>query len=333
MLFFESFWGHYLSQSVFYSLITVIVFEGMLAIWQIHESLSQIKFRLLMLLLPWLCPPFYYLLYPPRTAFYFRNQIALLDLNKWLGLPLVGSIAVWHLFLAMLVITAIVFLVKEVYPMLKYYLRRHHSLPLIESGQFPELDAALLHLSQDKEITIPAVSLSPEDIPVAYISSRRTLVISAAMLRLLDSDELESVLAHEIAHLSRQVVVINRVLLTLRFLMLYNPVAFLVFRRVINDIEKLCDDIAIRYFAKPLSLTSGLLKILRRAMPCSSADGADRVRDWRRIEALENVACRNLVKERVERIMHRDEMRDISYRNFRVAVTGVVLAMLLFFVV
>ncbi|MFC1874199.1 M56 family metallopeptidase [Chloroflexota bacterium] len=333
MLFFESFWGHYLAQAVFYSLITVIVFEGMSIIWQIHESLSQIKFRLLMLLLPMLCPPLYYLLYPPRTAFYFRNQIALFDLNKWLGLPLVGSIAVWHLFLAMLVTTAIVFLIKEVYPMLKYYVGRRHSLPLIEPGQFSELDAALMRLSQDKEITIPVVLLSPEDIPIAYILSRKTLVISVAMLRLLDSDELESVLAHEIAHLSRQVVVINRVLLTLRFLMFYNPIAFLVFRRVINDIEKLCDDIAIRFSAKPLSLTSGLLKILRHATSGSSTDSADRVRNWPRIEVLENVACQNLVRERVEMIIHQDEMRNISYRNFRVAVTGVMLSMLLFFVV
>ncbi len=331
MLFFESFLGHYLAQAVVYSLVTVAVVEGMISIWHIHEPSPQIKLRFLALLLPVLCPPLYYLLYPPRNVFYFREHIALIDLNKWLGLPLGGGIAVWHLFAAMLAITTGIFLIKELLPTIKHYLERRPSLPVIEKGQFPKIETALANLS--KTMPAPTVLLSPEDTPVAYSTRHRAVVVSAPTIDLLDSDELEAVIAHEVAHLSRQLIGINRVLLTLRFLLFYNPIALLVFRRIINDGEKLCDDIAIRLSGKQLSHTSGLLKMFRySAVDASPSDTAER-QPQSRATSLGNTACWTLIRERVERIMHHDEAGSILYQDLRVAITGVMMAALLFFVV
>lgn len=330
MIFFESFFGHYLSEAVFYSLIAVAAVEGMMAIWRIREPLTQVEFRLLVLLLPVLCPPLFYLLYPSRLSTPFR-QMALLDLNRWLGLELAGGIGVWHLFAAMLAITTGFFAIKGVLPVIRHYSGQRPSLPVIEKGQFPNLDEALADLSKTGDIPVPTVLLSPEDTMVAYSSGRRTLVISAAIIDLLDKDELQAVIAHEVAHLSEQAVWIGRVLL-LRFLMFYNPLAIPVFHRIINDSEKLYDDIAMRFSGERLPLVSALLKISRRSATTPSADTGKR-RPWQKIAALENDACQSLVMERAKRIIHQDEEEGISYQKFGLAVTAVMLSVLLFFVV
>ncbi|MDP3879902.1 MAG: M56 family metallopeptidase [Dehalococcoidales bacterium] len=331
MLFFESFLGHYLTQAVSYSLITVIVVETVMAIWHIHEPLLRIKFRFLALFLPALCPPLYYLLYPDRVSEYFREQVALIDVNQWLALELGGGITIWHLFTFILLATAAIFLIEEAFPLSTHYLTKRPSFPAIKRGQYPRLDKALANTGRNEPALTPAILLSPENTPVAYISNHGTLVLSAAMIDLLDVDELQAVIAHEIAHHSRTVTRINRVLLVLRFWLFYNPVGLLVFHRIINDNEKLCDDMAIRSSGKRLSLTSGLLKIFRHSAAVKSA--ATKQRLWPGITSLQNTARRNLTRERVERVTQTNGVNSIDYQNLRVAVTALILAVLLFFIV
>ncbi|HJX12737.1 MAG TPA: M48 family metalloprotease [Dehalococcoidales bacterium] len=332
MLFFISFWGHYFTQAVVYSIVTLAVVETLVAAWRLREALARIKLRFLALLLPVACPPLFFLIYPPRHDFSFREQVALLDINTWLRLELGGGIAVWHLAAAGLGITAIVFLARDVLPIVRHYLgRRHLSFPIVEEGRFPRLDAALAGLPEKAAIPRPAVRLSPDKLPVAYTSGRGTLVVSAAMIDLLDDDELRAVTGHEIAHLSRRVGWISRALLVLRWLQGYNPLAILVFHLIVNDSEKLCDDMAAGYSGRRLSLTSGLLKIFQRSTGETLPEVEIR-RPVKPVNGLEDVANRNLVKERIKRIVHGDAA-GVPYPNFRVVVTGVMLAALLFLIV
>jgi Zn-dependent protease with chaperone function len=330
MPFFNSFLGHYLAQTIVYSLLIVTVTETLMPVWRISEPLAQIKFRFLALLLPLLCPVLFQLLYPPRNDLYFRELIALIDLNTWLAMG--GGIAVWHFFAAIMLITAGVFLVKEALPMVKHHMMRQPSLPVIGKGQFPRLDAALSRLPATAVRPLPPELLSPEDMPMACISGH-TLVISASMIDLLDDDELQAIIGHEIAHLSKTVRWINRVLLLLRWLQFYNPLALLIFRRITVDTEKLCDEIAIRLSGKRLSLTSGLLKIFQNATGDACQKGQGRRHLRLRVNELENVANWDLVKERIKRLVHGSGTAGVPYQNFRLAITGLMLAALLFFIV
>ena len=327
--------GQYIVQTVFHSVIIAIVVESMISVWHIQEPFPQIKFRLLVLLLPVLYLPFYYLLYPPRTGAHFHGEVALVDFSQWLGLRLGGGIATWHLFVALLALTTVFFLIKEAIPGVRYYFGHRPSFPVIEEGQFPKLDSVLASLSKVRGLPMPAMLLSAEDTPVVYSLGRRALVLSASTINLLDSEELEAVIVHELAHLIRQASGINRLLLALRFLMFYNPVALLIFRRIINDNEKLCDDIAVSFTGRRLALGSGLLKIFRHktvgSSPALAVTSTGRLSP--RISTLENRARRELVKERVERLLQPDKARDAPYQNFRVALTAGLLVALLFFVV
>jgi Zn-dependent protease with chaperone function len=335
MDFFDSGLGQYIIQTIFHSLIIAIVVESMISIWHIRRTYAQIKFRLLALLLPILYLPLYYLVYPPRTRPYFHEQVALIDLNEWLGLKLVGGLAVWHLFAALLALTTYYFVIKEAIPSIRYYFWHRPSFPLLKEGQFPKLDAVLAKLSKNIGRPMPAVFVSAKDAPMIYSLGRNALVLSESTINMLDSEELEAVIAHELAHLAWQASGINRLFLALRFLMFYNPVALFIFRRNVNDTEKICDDIAVSFTGKHLAIASGLLKVSRNTAAASSPVTTGVRRRWLspRISALENQAYRRLVKERVERMIHPDKSSDVPYQNFRVVFIAWLLVALLFFVV
>jgi beta-lactamase regulating signal transducer with metallopeptidase domain len=182
---------------------------------------------------------------------------------------------------------------------------------------------------------MPAVFVSAKDAPMIYSLGRNALVLSESTINMLDSEELEAVIAHELAHLAWQASGINRLFLALRFLMFYNPVALFIFRRNVNDTEKICDDMAVSFTGKHLAIASGLLKISRNTAAVSSPVTTGVRRRWLspRISALENQAYRRLVKERVERMIHPDKSSDVPYQNFRVVFIAWLLVALLFFVV
>ena len=330
---FESIIGHYLAQAIVYSLISITVVECMIALWHIHEPWAHIKFRFLTLSLPSVCPLLYSLLYPPRNSFSFREQVALIDINKWLGLPLGENIFTGHIFIAMLIITTVMFVMREAIPFMKHYLGHSSLLLIIERGQLSKLDTALGNLQLTKAFSSPTFLLSPDLKPIAYSSGSKTLVVSESLINLLETDELETLIGHEIAHLSRWATWINRVLLILRFVMFYNPITLPIFHGIMNDVEKLCDDIAVRLTGKPLSLTSGLLKLEQYLEANPSHSQSSKKQRTTSIATLKNVAHRKLVKERIKRIAYPGKSGDIPYQNFRAGVTGIMLAALLFFVV
>ena len=262
-----------------------------------------------------------------------NEQVALIDFNDWLGLRLGAGISVWHLFIVLLTLITAYFLFKEAIPSLRHYFERRYSLPTIEPGQFPKLDSILAKLSEIKGLPIPTVLLSAKDTPVIHTMGRQALVLSTTTINMLDSEELEVVIAHELAHLTRQAHRVSQAALALRFLMFYNPVALLVSRRIINDNEKNCDDIAVHITGRQLALASGLLKVFHQIDASLVDTSSSRSRILPRINALEDRAYRYLIKERVERLVHPDKASDLPYQSFRVLLTAGLLAALLFFVV
>lgn len=299
--------------------------------WHVPAAFPQIKFRFLGLL-PALYLPGFFFLYPPRTGAHFREEIALFNSNGWLKLRLGAGVTVEHLFLALLALATFYFLFREAAPSVKHYLRRHHSLPPIDPGQFPKLDSVLARLAKTRALPIPLVLLSTEEGPVIHTLGRRALVLSATAINMLDSEELEAVIAHELAHLSGQAYGISQASLILRFLMFYNPVALLLFRVIINDNEKNCDDIAVRAVGKRLALASALFKVFRQTAMSPAPSGVrSRFLPW--VSSLERRAHQELIKERAERLVQADKTNDIHNQNVRLAVLAGLLAALLFFVV
>lgn len=336
MDFFSSGPGQYIVQTVFHSAIIALVVEAITNIWRINKPSTQIRFRFLALLLPILYLPVYYLAYPERAGTHFHEQIALMDFNQWLRLRLGGGMALWHLFIALLALTTIFFVFREGIPSIRhYFVKRHQNFPPVKEGEFPKLDSALANLAKTTGKPAPTVLLSPSNSPVIYALGHGALVVSAPTIDILDDKELESVIAHELAHIVRQASAVNWLLLALRFLMFYNPVALLVFRHIVSDNERICDDMAVSLSGKRLAFASGLLKVFQSTPPKASQAMASSKKGWLSLRAdiVGRQAHVELVRRRVERLASSEIEGDASYENFRLVVTSVLLVVLLFFVV
>ena len=94
----------------------------------------------------------------------------------------------------------------------KMVLRMHHAEPVTRASA-PELHDMVARLAQRAGLPMPKVYLIREDQPNAFATGRNpdnaAVAATAGILRLLDREELEGVIAHELAHVR------NRDLLTM----------------------------------------------------------------------------------------------------------------------
>lgn len=68
-------------------------------------------------------------------------------------------------------------------------------------------------------------------------------------------------IAHELAHINRTKRPLLITIFLFRVLMFFNPVVLLEFRRIIQDEEKICDDMAVSLTKKPYALFEALQKL------------------------------------------------------------------------
>lgn len=111
--------------------------------------------------------------------------------------------------------------------------------------------------------TPPQLLVLPERMPGAFaVGGRRgRILISRELIDELEPDELEGILAHEIAHLQARDVHVVFTAGLLRDMVAWNPIAHLAYRRLLTDRELEADRRAAAITGRPLSVASGLLKV------------------------------------------------------------------------
>jgi len=119
------------------------------------------------------------------------------------------------------------------------------------------------------------VRLVESDDPLAMaVGGRdRTILISRALVALLEQGEAETVVAHELMHLKHhdaEFKVFSRVLSRILF---FDPFSKFFDPAVHREREYLADEMSGRSTGKPASLASALLKIANRGIPAKSAWG------------------------------------------------------------
>ena len=89
----------------------------------------------------------------------------------------------------------------------------------IEEAQAPALYAMVRRLTTRAGIPMPRVYLIPSDTPNAFATGRSpehaAVAVTEGIMRLLDEEELEGVLAHELAHVANRDVLISTIAATL----------------------------------------------------------------------------------------------------------------------
>lgn len=107
------------------------------------------------------------------------------------------------------------------------------------------------------------LQLSDSNIPISFAiqTSRPIIVMSERLLSLLKKDELEAVMAHELAHIRNSDTALKALVTAYKTVLPIDPVVRLVEAAFHREREMVADETAAIATKRPLSLASALLKI------------------------------------------------------------------------
>ena len=111
----------------------------------------------------------------------------------------------------------------------------------------------------------PAILVLPRGQVGAFTTGGRRpqILISRTVLEGLDDDEIDAVLAHELAHIGAKDVQVVTTAGFLRDLVAWNPIAHISFRRLTANRELEADRRAAEITGNPLAVASGLVKMCK----------------------------------------------------------------------
>jgi heat shock protein HtpX len=100
----------------------------------------------------------------------------------------------------------------------KIVLRMYNAQPVSET-EAPELYATVKNLALKASMPVPRVYIIPGDTPNAFATGRNeqhaVVAVTEGILRILDKDELEGVIAHELSHIRNRDILIGSIAATL----------------------------------------------------------------------------------------------------------------------
>ena len=98
----------------------------------------------------------------------------------------------------------------------------------VDPEEYPELHRMVERLSQQADLPKPAVAVADTNVPNAFTTGRNqknaTVAVTTGLLRTLDQDELEGVVAHELAHVK------NRDVMVMTIASFLSTIAFFIVR-------------------------------------------------------------------------------------------------------
>ncbi len=108
---------------------------------------------------------------------------------------------------------------------------------------------------------------SPSPLACTFGGGTNTIVVSEGLQRLLDQEEMEAVLAHELAHVRGQDSRVNILLFVYRRILFFDPILRLLESQLHREREFAADEFSALFTRKPLTLASALLKIAKYQGP------------------------------------------------------------------
>jgi len=134
-------------------------------------------------------------------------------------------------------------------------------------------------------------------VPTAMGILKPVILIPASMLSGLPTEELEAVVAHELAHIRRLDYLVNILQTLIETLFFYHPAVWMISALVRNEREKCCDDIAVD--------VCGRISVYARALTGVGAMGSHLPR-----AAVALIGSKNQILHRVERLINQKKMKN-----------------------
>ena len=127
----------------------------------------------------------------------------------------------------------------------------------------PDVAQSFDNISEKMGVGSSQLRIASGGAPICFAvdTDSPTVVVSDKLLTLLDKDELEAVLAHELAHIKNSDTALKALVTAYRTALPMDPIIKLVEGAFHKVRESVADETAARFTKKPLALASALLKI------------------------------------------------------------------------
>ena len=156
----------------------------------------------------------------------------------------------------------------------------------------PELQLMAIRLSDALGLrgAVKLLQSAAVEVPSVIGSLRPVVLIPASALTGLTPEQIEMVLAHELAHIRRHDFLVNLLQAVVETLMFYHPAVWWMSRRVRIERENCCDDLAVAVCGNPIQYARALTRLeeLRASTMASvvvAANGGSLIERIRRIAA------------------------------------------------
>jgi Zn-dependent protease with chaperone function len=275
----ETMLGMYVTQIFLHAFVAHFVVEAALRIFEVRSPRAQFRYRILVLTLPLGLFWGFQALDENRGSIYFRQDLALFDAWRWLDLR-VGVFPAGPVLAAALVLgTTALVVAQELLPVLRR--PRGGARPTVPTP--PDLAVLALEFAGRMRLPPGDVVVLDDPAPVLLASGTRrpTVIASTGVLRLLGRRQLRAAVAHELAHVRRRSNAVTALLYLCRLLAFFSPVALITFRRMVQDEEQVCDDLAAAYSGDREAMASALERFLvgGDATPTTLQGFRDRLED------------------------------------------------------
>ncbi len=247
------------------SLLSFIAVILLIVLGKIHSA----KLRSAFLLLPLLLPVLAYFIF----HVFFNKPCTTGILQEHFGMAWLNSVCIAGQWLANnlapLFILAIAAAVIKGSLNLLSVRRLRVKYGIAEPGQYPAAESILKDLSRKINISCPRLIVTYQDHFRAFTFGiiRPTIVLSKGLMEGLSVEELEAVLAHEIAHIKRKDYLVNWIAVFIRDVSLFNPIAIYSFSRFLSEQEKACDEIGLSLTDKAVVYGKTLIKVWKNSRP------------------------------------------------------------------
>ncbi len=234
----------------------------LLAAWDVHRPSLRLKFWLLALILPAALLPLFAVAAPVRQSDPFRQYAALFVAARWTELP-VGSWRLGPVLASLVAALGLALYLRDLVPALRQGWRVR--APGVDGDPRREDVAQRLAAHAARfGVAPPETGLVPDD-GLVYLCCRGFLspsvVVSTGALAALSPDELDTALAHEVGHLSGRHLALGWGLIAVRSVLFFNPVAQVLGRTAVLEMERAADDAAAAATGQPAALASALGKL------------------------------------------------------------------------
>jgi len=328
----DSLSGIYVVQTFLHSLIAILIIERAMKIWHLHNPLTKFRYRIMTLVLPVCMLPLYQLINSGRSSFSFQQDNAIFSMNKWLSLEIWDLVPLRTVFMLILAGTSFVFFLQEVMPIMRDVFARKGRDMSSHFYSDPGIDDLARQMSEKLGIEPPPVTVLKDSNPFIFTSGSRnhTIVLTSGLTELLDGEQLKSAIAHELAHIARMSNATKWMIFAIRVLMFFNPIVLIVFRRIVQDDEHICDDITVSLTKSPFVLAS-TLKVFYSSHSEFFSDAFGGVKALQ--EGMENYSHNLLLKERIARLESEKGYTDKEFEWGKFLFTTAVVAVINYFVV